>query len=205
MKTTIIAYDDGPNWYIDGNTILSSLSIDAAGAYSTTMILQAFSIYSLRVDWHEYNSGANIKLNWSSPTISYQVVSADNFATSSDVSLSPYQIKVVCPVGYTPDGLNLLQWVVLCGDGLSYENEVWDDGNTANGDGCRNDCMQIDDGWIWVGGNKTHIDVCSLWDVGYEPNQTKDRWVQISLSIKAKIQVISTVLLILLGSIFNLI
>ena len=175
------------------------------GAYSKTMSLQAFSMHTLQVDWYDFFERAYISLSWSSPTISYQVISADNFATSSDVSLSPYQIKVVCPVGYTPGGLNLLQWVVLCGDGLSYENEVWDDGNTANGDGCRNDCMQIDDGWIWVGGSKTHIDVCCLWDVGFEPNQMKDKWIQISLSTKAKIQIISTVLLILLGSIFNFI
>ena len=169
------------------------------------MNLVAFSVHTFRIDWHEYTGGAGVSLAWSTPTISSQPIPATNFGTSSDVASSPYQIQAKCPVGYTPGGTDLLSCVVLWGDGLSYENEVCDDGNTSNGDGWRSDWMQIDSGWICVGGNKTHIDICSKCDVGYEPNVNKDRWVGIPLSTQAKIKIITVAWLLAIGSILNFI
>ena len=169
------------------------------------MNLVAFSVHTFRIDWHEYTGGAGVSLAWSTPTISSQPIPATNFGTSSDVASSPYQIQVQCPVGYTPGGTDLLSCVVLWGDGLSYENEVCDDGNTSNGDGWRSDWMQIDNGWICVGGNKTHIDVCSKCDVGYEPNVNKDNCIGSSLSNKAKVSIIAIACFIFIGSVFNLI
>ena len=99
----------------------------------------------------------------------------------------------------------MLSCVVLWGDGLSYENEVCDDGNTSNQDGWRSDWMQIDSGWICVGGNTTHIDVCSKCDVGYEPNANKDKWVEIPLPTQAKIKIITVAWLLAIGSILNFI
>jgi cysteine-rich repeat protein len=37
--------------------------------------------------------------------------------------------------------------LLKCGDGMIEADEVCDDGNTASGDGCRGDCLKVEDGW----------------------------------------------------------
>jgi cysteine-rich repeat protein len=54
-------------------------------------------------------------------------------------------------------------WQIIWGDSKKLYAEEWDDGNTANGDGCSSTCT-IEIGWNWAGGNPSTPDTCSeIW------------------------------------------
>ena len=71
---------------------------------------------------------------------------------------------------YQNNASNPTQWVPKWGDGLRVSYEHWDDANTISGDGWSSDCMKIEAGWVWFGGNFGVTDVWVLCDLGYDPN-----------------------------------
>jgi cysteine-rich repeat protein len=77
----------------------------------------------------------------------------------------------VCSTGYEPSGSPTpYVWVEIWGDGLRYGNELWDDGNQIDNDGCSSDCMTVEFNYIWVGGSNTSIDSWSRCTTGFQPN-----------------------------------
>ena len=80
--------------------------------------------------------------------------------------------------GFSPN-LSKSACVAVWGDGLRVGSEVWDDGNTSSGDGCSNDCLLIESGYVWTGGSLTSKDTCTLWSSGYSPNSSKSACVTV--------------------------
>ena len=62
---------------------------------------------------------------------------------------------------YRNDINNPTQWIPQWGDGKRVGNEICDDGNTSPNDGCNSDWSQIEESWVWSGGNMTTRDNCS--------------------------------------------
>ena len=67
--------------------------------------------------------------------------------------------------------------IIQCGDGFRAGSEVWDDGNTSNGDGCSSDWSTIESGYAWTGGSLTSKDTCTLWSAGFYPDNIKANWM----------------------------
>ena len=88
-------------------------------------------------------------------------------------SLTSIDICVLWSAGYYQDLSNPTTWITRWGDGFRAGSEVWDDGNTSNGDGCLNNCSSIETGCIWTGGSSISKDTCTLWSSGYSPNLSK--------------------------------
>ena len=81
---------------------------------------------------------------------------------------------------YPNDIENPSIWIFHWGDGLKAGNEKWDDGNTEDGDGCKNDCASIENGYICNGGSQTSKDTCTLWTSGLYPNDIENPSIWIS-------------------------
>ena len=54
----------------------------------------------------------------------------------------------------------MTNWTEIWGDGLRVGNELCDDGNNSDSIGCRSDCSGVLDGFIWVNGSTSTLDVC---------------------------------------------
>ena len=78
-----------------------------------------------------------------------------------------------CTTGiYQNDSTNPTAWVPHWGDGLKAGSEKCDDGNTNNGDGCKNDCTTIESSWVWSGGSTNSKDTCTFWSTGWYQNSS---------------------------------
>ena len=89
---------------------------------------------------------------------------------------------------YQNDSANPSVWVPHWGDSKVAGDEIWDDGNNADGDGWANNWKKIEDNWIWVNGSTIHKSDWSDWDSGYEPNSDSSKWVVSELGIETKAQ-----------------
>ena len=81
------------------------------------------------------------------------------------------------PTAYYQDLSNPASCITHWGDALRAGSEVWDDGNTINGDGWSSSWASIEDGFVWSGGSLTSRDTWTKWPSGYYPNNSKDQWV----------------------------
>ena len=80
--------------------------------------------------------------------------------------------------GFTVDSTKS-NWIPIWGDGLRVGSEKWDDGNTSSGDGCKNDWLGVESGYVWSGGTSTSKDIWTKWGVGYYQNDSTNptKWV----------------------------
>ena len=58
------------------------------------------------------------------------------------------------------------------GDGKDVGTEKCDDGNTANGDGCKSDWSGVEASWVCTGGSATTKDTCTFWSSGFYQNDS---------------------------------
>ena len=183
--------DAGNVWNFDGYIANNNMNpVGNKTYYYNNVALNAFQTYSVLVDFADWGGNAEIELYWKTNTVSNQTIPKENLSTPYDAALSPYQITVNCPIGYKVGYAAMNKWVLNCGDGLVYGTEVWDDANSISGDGWSSDCSIIEDDWIWVNGNTTHRSDCSTWDVGYQPNSTKNSWQVSEISNETSISLI---------------
>ena len=106
---------------------------------------------------------------------------------------------------YQNDASNPTIWVTHCGDSKVAGNEVWDDGNNIDGDGCTYNWMKIEDNWIWVNGNTTHKSDWSSCQFGYESNTDHSIWEYVKLSYQFTLYQILLLITIIVATIANLI
>ena len=85
-----------------------------------------------------------------------------------------------CTSGFYPNISNN-QWVTICGDGHKAGTEVWDDGNTLNGDGWSKNWLSIESGWVCSGGNLISKDSCTQCLKGFYQNDKTNptKWITI--------------------------
>jgi cysteine-rich repeat protein len=98
-------------------------------------------------------------------------------------STSSIDVWALWAPGYYQDSpTNPEYWVSICGDGLEVGTELWDDGNTANSDGCKSDCTGVESGWVCKNGNSTHPDKWEQCTTGYiqdnssNPENCIEKW-----------------------------
>ena len=66
-------------------------------------------------------------------------------------------------------------WITRWGDGFLAGSEIWDDGNTVNGDGWSSTCtVETTQKWVWHGGTSTTSDVCEVWGKGFNVNDSSN-------------------------------
>ena len=169
--------DAGNMWNFDG--YIANNNINPVGKrtyYYNNVLLNAFQTYTILIDFADWSVNTEIQLYWKTSTVSNQTIPAENLSIPYDVSSSPYQVTVNCPTGYTVGGSAMNQCVTLCGDGLVYGSEKWDDSNNLNEDGWSSDWTAIENGWIWLNGTTTHKSEWSKWDSGYQSNSNYTQW-----------------------------
>ena len=67
------------------------------------------------------------------------------------------------------------EWVQKWGDEYKHDDEEWDDGNEDDSDGCSSS-WEIENMWIWTGGDGDNQDICVEWVDGESPNSGKNSW-----------------------------
>ena len=81
-------------------------------------------------------------------------------------------------VGFYTDYSDTTRCIPRWGDNRRAGTEKWDDGNTANGDGCSSDWSSVETGFKWSGGTTTSKDVWTAWDPGYYTDFTDTtQWI----------------------------
>ena len=81
---------------------------------------------------------------------------------------------------YQDDSSNPRNWITRWNDGIQVGTEKWDDGNNNDGDGCKGDWSEVEDGYIWNNPTPLTADVCTKWPTGYYPDDTDNPTVWIS-------------------------
>jgi cysteine-rich repeat protein len=125
--------------------------------------------------WDDGNTNDNDGCNGNWGIVESNFICVGGAVTSPDVC-TPWE------VGYHPNGFPTpFQCIETWGDGRRIGIEVWDDGNTADGDGCNSDWRTVSPNYIWVGGSFTSADTCSECTTGYKPNSNNppDRCITI--------------------------
>jgi cysteine-rich repeat protein len=80
-------------------------------------------------------------------------------------------VTVTCPIGYSrTNSISPYRWKEIWGDGIRVGAELWDDGNTADNNGCNSNWGIVESNFICVGGTVTSSDTCTPWQTRYHPN-----------------------------------
>ena len=82
---------------------------------------------------------------------------------------------------YQNDATTPTVWVTHWGDSLRAGTEKWDDGNTANGDGCKGDCSAVESSWVWSGGTTTSRDTWTFCLSGWYQNDSTNPTIWVSI------------------------
>ena len=161
--------DNGADVYINGVAIISKFGTGYYGEISTTYSFVANTNYKLFVKWQENTGGASIKLSWDYTGVSKIIIPYPNYVWPQFVGSSPFTFTISWPTGYSSTILNYPnQWYPFWGDGKRVGVEVCDDGNTKNGDGWKDDWLQIEYNCNCIGGSISSKDTCS-WIVEQTP------------------------------------
>ena len=129
--------DDGAKLSIDDAVIINRIGELWAWTNTFTQSFTANIFYDLKIDFYQGPLALGLKLYWSTPTISQVIIPSSYFYYGDTVGSSVYQVAVVCPSGfYNNIASSPTSWATLWGDGIKAGSEIWDDGNTVDGDGC---------------------------------------------------------------------
>ncbi|CAI2370222.1 unnamed protein product [Moneuplotes crassus] len=161
--------DDGADFKINGVAEISNYGVQMFGTTSFNYVFNAFETYDLEIDWIDIQYGAALSLSWDCGSGSI-LIPPENYATASDVGISPLQVSAVCPDKYEQTPSTTDQCRPVCGDGYVISPEICDDNNTVSGDGCSSDCTSVESRWICLGGSITTKSVCTECPQGYHQN-----------------------------------
>ena len=143
------------------NLLQSSLVI----LYSDFVVsLEADEYYEFTIDFREGSEKARVVIFWELPfLIPKEVILTTYYYCPEHVLIYPIQITEEWLIEYTGlDTSSTYKWAPEWGDGLRLEGEVWDDDNTANGDGYSATCDSVETDYYFVGGSHATPDVCTL-------------------------------------------
>jgi cysteine-rich repeat protein len=144
--------------------------------YSFSENLNAFQTYNFYVQYSEYTGNAAIILSWSTPSSALTTIPSTGYSVAADIDSSPYQITIVCPFGYEQVGTTHA-CRPICGDGYIFGDEVCDDANTKDLDGCSSTWMAVEQSYIWIKEEEHIRKVWKEWSAGYHPNSAQDNWL----------------------------
>ena len=172
--TFYLTHDDGSRLTLDRVVKINYYGTVWQWYNTFTQALTAGTYYDLMIEFFNNQGPVGLKLEWSSPTISKQLIPSPNLSKIDLVGSSPYQITVSWPTGYTgSDPTSPTTCKELWGDGIKIGTEECDDGNTIDSDGCSSDCTLITPGFIWTGGSIMVKDTWIKWTTGFYPDSYK--------------------------------
>ena len=136
--------------------------------------------------WDDGNTsnGDGCKNDWSSVETGFMC--SGGTPTSKDACSK-------CSKGFYTNLSDTTQCITKCGDGIRVGKEKWDDGNTIANDGCASDCLSIDDGYVWTGGEYGITDVWFEWDMGYDPNGPLSQWVGATVPLTSEAMAVAAI------------
>ena len=168
--TFYFIYDDGSTIIINGDTKVDLFGRGCLWTSSFDISLISGEYYEIEIFFFQNLYGAKIILEWSSRTISRQVIPSSYYSSPTNVLASPLQVSVDCLSGYTGSNpSSLTTWKEICGDGIKVGSEQWDDGNTVNGDGWSS-TWKIENSSACSGGSSTTKDTWKIWSNGFYQN-----------------------------------
>ena len=118
--------------------------------------------YHIEAHFAEATGGATVKFYWAYSGQSKIIVPSEYWYYPRHVASSPYTVSIPCPSGYTgTNSSNPNVCSEICGDGKKVGDEVCDDGDTSNANGCSSDCRSINLNWVCIGGTPNQADTCT--------------------------------------------
>ena len=170
--------DDGAKLSIDDAVIINRIGELWTWTNTFTQSFTANTFYDLKIDFYQGPLALGLKLYWSTPTISQVIIPSSYFYYGEIVGSSIYQISVFCPTGfYNNIASSPTSWATLWGDGIKAGSEIWDDGNTVDGDGCQANWGVVTTGFVCSGGSITVKDTWIQCTRGFYPNTDKNQWI----------------------------
>ena len=176
--TFYVTHDDGVKILLNSVVKVDKQTYSCACSSTFTATLTSNTYYSLVIYYFQDTGPLGITIEWESPSVTRQIIPSSQYFTTENVGSSPFQISINCLDGYTSsDPSSPTMWVSIWGDGKKVGAEVWDDGNSQNGDGCKGDWSSIETGYVWSGGSSTSKDIWTKCTNGYYQNSSKDKCV----------------------------
>lgn len=161
--TISISYDDYVRFYIDGALQFDHWAGLGVFSGSFTYNFIAGQQYDIIVDFADGGGGAKMQITWAYGSISGVKIYGDalvNVFLPEIVSGTSYTLTVLEPV-----------W----GDGIKYDIEDCDDGNTISKDGWSASC-KIENLYIWTSLSNSQSK-CSHCGVGLKPDASKTKCI----------------------------
>jgi cysteine-rich repeat protein len=173
--------DDGSYFRFNEVVYINRYGHPGNFADSFSVTLTAGTFYPFEIRYFQISAGKLLIVKWSGPSTSYQVIPSSMYFYPEYFGSIPYHVIVTCPAGYSgTNPLSPYKWKEIWGDGIRIGAELWDDGNTADNDGCNSNWGVVESNFICVGGTVTSSDTCTPWSTGYHPNgsPTPYEWVE---------------------------
>ena len=174
----LLNHDDGSSLSFDDTVVINRFGELWVWVNTFTQSLTANTFYDIEIDSFQSYGGYRLDLYWSSPTISQQIIPSNYFYYGDTVGSSVYQVSVSCPSGfYNNIASSPTSWATLWGDGIKVGSEIWDDGNTVDGDGCQANWGVVTTGFVCSGGSIIAKDTWIQCTRGFYPNADKNQWI----------------------------
>jgi cysteine-rich repeat protein len=169
--TITVNHDDGSNFIWNGASRVNRYGEYGGFSDSFSVTLTEGIFYFFEIRYVQILFGKSLGVRWSGPSTSYQVIPNSRYFYPQYFGSIPYHVTVTCSIGYSgTDSISPYRWKEIWGDGIRVGAELWDDGNTANNDGCNSNWGIVESNFICVGGTVTSSDTCTPWQTGYHPN-----------------------------------
>ena len=169
--------DDGSKIIFDGVVKADHFGAQYVGEEIFSVSLIQNNYYDFVIYYYQSGGWYNLKLNWSTSSMTEQNIPSSAYYNIDVVGSSSYQNPVSCPTYYSGSNPS---YPTICkeiwGDGVKIGSEQCDDGNLVNGDGCSSIC-KIESGFIWSGGTIYVMDTWVAWTTGFYPNTDQSQWV----------------------------
>ena len=174
----LFKHDDGSSLSFDDSVVINRLGEMWVWINTFTQSLTENTFYDFEINSFQGGGAYRLELYWSSPTISEQIIPSNYFYYGDTVGSSVYQVAVVCPSGfYNNIASSPTSWATLWGDGIKAGSEIWDDGNTVDGDGWQANWGVVTTGFVCSGGSIIAKDTWIQCTRGFYPNTDKNQWI----------------------------
>jgi hypothetical protein len=99
--TINVNHDDGSNFIWNGVSKLNRYQEYGEFTDSFSVTLTAGTFYPFEIRYYQFNYGKALKVRWSGPSTSYQVIPSSMYFYPEYFGSIPYHVIVTCPAGYS--------------------------------------------------------------------------------------------------------